>query len=105
MCFNATILVIISKSLHNYYGCYNAMEGIGMSAYIFVHFTGEERPDGEQIYFSVSRDGLHWNDLNWGEPVLTSQLGEKGVRDPFIVRHPATGRFYLIATDLCMYPR
>lgn len=76
-----------------------------MSAYIFVHFTGEERPDGEQIYFSVSRDGLHWNDLNRGEPVLTSQLGEKGVRDPFIVRHPATGRFYLIATDLCMYTR
>lgn len=75
-----------------------------MSAYIFVHFIGEESM-GEQIYFSVSRDGLFWNDLNNGKPVLVSQLGEKGVRDPFLVRHPKTGRFYLIATDLCMHTR
>ena len=76
-----------------------------MSAYIFVHFTGEDTPDGEQIYFSVSRDGLNWNDLNGGKPVLISGLGEEGVRDPFIVRHPHTGKFYLIATDLRMYTK
>ena len=76
-----------------------------MSAYIFVHFTGEDTPDGEQIYFSVSRDGLNWSDLNGGKPVLVSELGEKGVRDPFIVRHPVTGRFYLMATDLRMYTK
>ena len=75
-----------------------------MSAYIFVHFIGEGSM-GEQIYFSVSRDGLFWTDLNNGKPVLVSLLGEKGVRDPFIVRHPRTGRFYLIATDLCMHTR
>lgn len=28
----------------------------GMAGYLFVHFTGEQK-DGEQIYFSVSRDG------------------------------------------------
>lgn len=76
-----------------------------MSAYIFVHFTGEDKPEGEQIYFSVSKDGLNWTDLNAGKPVLVSEIGEKGVRDPFIVRHPKTGRFYLIATDLCMYTK
>ncbi len=76
-----------------------------MSAYIFVHFTGEDKPEGEQIYFSVSKDGLNWTDLNAGKPVLVSELGEKGVRDPFIVRHPKTGRFYLIATDLRMYTK
>ncbi len=27
------------------------------SAYLFAHFIGEQK-DGEQIYFSVSRDGL-----------------------------------------------
>lgn len=72
-----------------------------MTAYLFVHFSGE-KPDGEQIYFSVSRDGLHWQDLNGGQPVLRSTLGTGGVRDPFLVRHPENGKIYLIATDLCI---
>lgn len=72
-----------------------------MSAYLFVHFTGEQS-DGEQIYFSVSRDGLHWRDLNGGQPVLSSSIGRKGVRDPFLVRNPKTGVISLMATDLCI---
>ena len=71
----------------------------GMAGYLFVHFTGEQK-DGEQIYFSVSRDGLHWTDLNDGKPVLYSHIGECGVRDPFPVKNPLNGRYYLIATDL-----
>lgn len=67
--------------------------------YLFVHFTGESQ-DGEQIYFALSRDGLHWEDLNGGKPVLCSDVGEKGVRDPFILRSRLDGRFYIIATDL-----
>ena len=70
-----------------------------MAAYLFAHFTGEEK-DGEQVYFSVSRDGLHWKDLNNGKPVLFSQIGTCGVRDPFLVRNPQTGTVYLMATDL-----
>ena len=70
-----------------------------MAGYLFVHFTGEDR-DGEQVYFSVSRDGLHWRDLNQGKPVLRSKIGMRGVRDPFPVRDPESGRIYLIATDL-----
>ena len=70
-----------------------------MAAYLFAHFIGEEK-DGEQIYFSVSRDGLHWKDLHNGNPILISQTGTCGVRDPFLVRHPQTGTVYLIATDL-----
>lgn len=70
-----------------------------MAAYLFAHFIGEEK-DGEQIYFSVSRDGLHWKDLNNGTPVLFSRTGTLGVRDPFLVRDPKTGTIYLIATDL-----
>lgn len=70
-----------------------------MAGYLFVHFTGEHR-DGEQIYFSVSKDGLHWNDLNGYHPALYSSVGEKGVRDPFCVRDEKKGKFYLIATDL-----
>lgn len=72
-----------------------------MAAYLFAHFIGEEK-NGEQIYFSVSQDGLHWKDLNNGKPVLFSQTGTCGVRDPFLVRHPQTGTVYLMATDLCI---
>lgn len=67
------------------------------TGYLFAHFTGEQK-DGEQIYFSLSRDGLHWKDLNEGRPVLKSEIGEKGARDPFLIRMP--GMFCLIATDL-----
>ncbi|MBU5595532.1 glycoside hydrolase family 43 protein [Amphibacillus sp. MSJ-3] len=70
-----------------------------MSAYLFAHFIGEGK-DEEQIYFSVSRDGLHYQDINRKEPVLRSELGEKGVRDPFLIRDPNNEKFYLIATDL-----
>lgn len=70
-----------------------------MAAYLFVHFTGEEK-DGEQVYFSVSKDGLFWEDLNGLSPVLRCRIGEKGVRDPFCVRDEKNGKFYLIATDL-----
>ena len=69
------------------------------SGYLFVYFTGETE-NGEQVYFSVSRDGLHWDDLNHGKPVLCSMLGEKGVRDPFILRSKLDGTYYLMATDL-----
>lgn len=67
--------------------------------YLFVHFTGESQ-DGEQIYFALSRDGLHWKDLNGRMPVLRSGIGEQGVRDPFILRSALDGKFYIIATDL-----
>jgi len=71
------------------------------SAYLMVHFTGES-PRGEQIYFSVSEDGLHWTELNNSEPVLVSTIGDKGVRDPSIIRSPDGKKFYLLATDLRM---
>lgn len=70
-----------------------------MAGYLFVHFTGEQQY-GEQIYFSISRDGLHWKDLNGHRPVLYSDIGEKGARDPFCVRDEKNGKFYLFATDL-----
>lgn len=69
-------------------------------AYLFAYFTGEGRGDGEQIYFATSKDGLNWDGTNDGKPVLTSSLGEKGLRDPFIIRSPEGDKFYLIATDL-----
>ena len=68
--------------------------------YFFTYFAGEGYSDGEQIYFASSQDGLNWTDLNNNEPVLTSSLGEQGVRDPFIIRSAEGDKFYMIATDL-----
>jgi hypothetical protein len=70
--------------------------------YMFAYFTGEATQDTEQVHFAVSRgnDPLHWDELNGGRPVLRSQYGETGVRDPFIIRSPEGDKFYLIATDL-----
>ena len=70
------------------------------AGYLFVYFTGEDTEAGEQIYFSLSEDGLHWKDCNHCEPILTSQIGEKGVRDPFIIKDVHGNGYYLIATDL-----
>lgn len=72
--------------------------------YLFAHFIGEQK-EGEQIYFARSRDGLHWEDLNQQEPVLYSTVGEKGVRDPYLIRSQNGDAFYMIATDLSIYHR
>ncbi|RHA38021.1 immunoglobulin-like domain-containing protein [Cellulomonas rhizosphaerae] len=80
-------------------------EAVDPSAYMFAYFEGESTPDGESIYFGASKgdDPTRWTDLNDGEPVLTSDFGEKGLRDPFIVRSPEGDKFYLLATDLKIY--
>jgi hypothetical protein len=68
--------------------------------YVFVTFKGEQSPMTEQVYFVASRDGKRWTSLNGGEPVLVSKLGEKGVRDPYLLRSHDGKKFFLIATDL-----
>ncbi|MFI5795605.1 family 43 glycosylhydrolase [Streptomyces sp. NPDC051677] len=75
------------------------------AGYLFAYFTGEGTADGEQIRYALSRgnDPLHWRELNGGRPVLTSTIGEKGLRDPFVIRSPKGDKFFLIATDLRMY--
>lgn len=73
--------------------------------YLFLFFTGtEDSPAAEQLYFALSKDGLHWTDLNNQQPVLTSTIGEQGVRDPYIIRRQ-DGSFTIMATDLSIYHR
>ena len=75
--------------------------------YLFAHFTGSEgSATDEQMYFATSKNGLTWHDTrDAGDPVLTSNVGEAGVRDPYLVRSPEGDKFYLIATDLSIYHR
>lgn len=76
-------------------------------AFLFVHFTdtNPNTPMSEQIYFSVSKDGMNWKTLNSKKPILTSEIGEKGIRDPFIIRSKEGDKFYMIGTDLNVFLR
>jgi beta-xylosidase len=73
-----------------------------LTGYSFFYFTGEGSANGEQIYAAASRGNnpLDFAELNNGQPVLKSSLGQMGVRDPFIMRSPDGDKFYLLATDL-----
>lgn len=73
-----------------------------MQAYLFVHFRERKTPDGEQVYFGLSKDGFHWEKVNDGKPVLWSYLGEKGVRDCTIIRCATDGKYRIFATDLSL---
>ena len=90
-------------------------------AYLFGHFVGESYgttvnnekvATGEQMFFALADvgKGLQFKDMNSStmgnlKPVLSSNVGERGVRDPFICRSPEGDSFYLIATDLSVYTR
>lgn len=75
------------------------------SSYLFAYFAGESSPHGEQVRFAVSEPEhpLHFTVLGGGAPLLRSSIGERGVRDPFLVRNDAIGGFHLIATDLSIF--
>jgi len=73
-----------------------------MQAYLFVHFKEKTTPDGEQVYFGLSKDGFHWEEVNGGRPVLWAYYGDKGVRDFTITRCRQNKKFYIFATDLSL---
>lgn len=70
-------------------------------AYAFSYFTADT-VEGENIYFAASNgnNALSWRELNGGNWVITSEHGERGLRDPFLIRSVEGDTFYLIATDL-----
>lgn len=71
--------------------------------YLFVHFKEKITPDGEAVYFSISRDGYKFEKVNNGNPVLVPTLGE-GCRDIEITRLKDNS-FVIITTDLCVANR
>ena len=97
------------------------LEDKDFEAYLFCHFVGESYgkeengvkiATGEQMFFALADvgQGLKFKDMNGStmgdlKPVLSSKVGERGVRDPFICRSPEGDTFYLIATDLSVYTR
>ena len=73
-----------------------------MPCYLFVHFRETTTPDGEQVYFSLSRDAFTWESLNGGRPVLWAYYGDRGVRDMAVARDAERGRIHIFATDLSL---
>ncbi len=71
-------------------------------AYLFVHFREKTSPDGEQVYFGLSRDGFTWEAVNRGQPILWAYYGDKGVRDFTIIKCENTGKYHILATDLSL---
>ncbi|MDE7210463.1 MAG: glycoside hydrolase family 43 protein [Lachnospiraceae bacterium] len=69
--------------------------------YLFSYFVGNGI-NQENIFFATSEDGFTWKDTNKGQPVLTTELGTTGIRDPFLLRSVEGDRFFIIATDLCI---
>lgn len=76
---------------------------ITRGGFIMTTFRDETTPLSEQIYMVYSVDGKNWEPLNGGEPVLISTVGEKGVRDSYLLRSHDGNTFWLIATDLCVH--
>ncbi|RKS90048.1 hypothetical protein DEU37_1367 [Microbacterium sp. AG790] len=70
--------------------------------YLFAYFRNGTDVDAEQIRFAISDDATarRWTVLRAGQPFLRSSVGEGGVRDPYLIRDPRGGRFFLVATDL-----
>ena len=72
-----------------------------LTDYVMAYFVGDKAGQ-EKIYLAASQDGLNWTELNDAEVFIESDLGTKGLRDPFIIRSPEGDKFYMIATDLCI---
>jgi hypothetical protein len=68
--------------------------------YAFIYFTGSN----EQIYIAASdgNDALSFTELNGGQPILQSTEGDRGLRDPFVMRSKEDDKFFILATDLCI---
>ena len=74
----------------------------GEGGFLFVTTRGQDSAMAEQVYFGLSKDGMQWEILNGGAPVLVNTLGEKGARDPYLLR-AEDGKFYVLATNLSIF--
>lgn len=66
------------------------------AGYILTYFNGNLEEERGKLAYSY--DGLNWIDLNNGDAVLSSELGNGRIRDPFISRDK-NGDFVIMATE------
>src|SRR6478609_6769608 len=62
--------------------------------YIFSYF----KTGAEDLFLATSNDGFNWEEFNKGEPIFSSSVGTKTIRDPFIIQD-RQGMFHLLWTN------
>lgn len=69
--------------------------------YLFVYFNSNS-PDGEQIRYAISADGVNYKALNEGRPIVQSDTIslKHSIRDPHILRAEDGKTFYMVLTDM-----
>lgn len=72
-----------------------------MDSYLFVFFS-DNTPEGEQIRYAISDDGINYTSLNDGKPVVLSDTIAltHSIRDPHILRSEDGKTFYMVLTDM-----
>ena len=103
----AFLAVVIAVTLATFIaGFFTTQSCSDEYAYLFVYFEGNEelladgtRPVEEAIFYALSRDGYNYTALNDNKPVLLSNSGTGGVRDPFIFK-AEDGDYIMLATDM-----
>jgi len=66
--------------------------------FLFAYFTGNHRKE-QTVKYAVSEDGINFEKVNGGAPVIVQTLGSGACRDPYIAQAP-DGTYYCIATDM-----
>lgn len=71
------------------------------AGYAAAYFPSNE---DETIYQAATsgNDFFTFAPVNGGKPVITSTTDTKGLRDPYILRSHDGGKYYMVATDLCI---
>ncbi|WP_440322185.1 family 43 glycosylhydrolase, partial [Laedolimicola sp.] len=108
--YETTLTAVISVCGKTYEKAVNATIKAEVAAdasygYLMVHFVENSKGYAEKIYLDISRgdNPEQWDPLNGREPILASNLGTTGVRDPFLTYNPETETYYIIATDLRVF--
>ena len=74
----------------------------GTYGYLYCHMSD----NGEFTAYALSRDGLHYHDLNEGKAVMDAHALagiEGGQRDAYVCRKSDSGKGYLmVTTDMCV---
>ncbi len=92
-----TLILSCTLALTIIPGFGNTASAAEYSGYIMGYF--KDGADQYGINLCYSTDGLHWTNLNNGNPVYVPTLGQKGLRDPYLFRKQ-DGTFAVVATDM-----
>ena len=68
--------------------------------YLLSYFIGNAGAQ-QQFFLATSPDSDQWTWLNNNTRMINlTGIGEAAARDPFIIKHPHTDKYYMLATDL-----